>query len=75
MTPYEPRQEKTCFKGRVYMYLGYLSQSVYEPRHDKTNKMAVCPAKTQISLGIRVFAVRMKKHWVLSYALSAQRRL
>ena len=24
---------------------------------------------------IRVFAVRMKKHWVLSYALSAQRRL
>ena len=33
-----------------------------EPRHDKTNKMAVHPAKTQISLGIRpvrsVFAVR-----------------
>ena len=25
----------------------------YEPRHDKTYKMAVCPAKTQISLGIR----------------------
>ena len=25
----------------------------YEPRHDKTNKMSVCPAKTQISLGIR----------------------
>ena len=24
-----------------------------EPRHDKTNKMAVRPAKTQISLGIR----------------------
>ena len=24
--------------------------SVYEPRHDKTNKMAVRPAKTQISL-------------------------
>ena len=23
-----------------------------EPRHDKTNKMSVCPAKTQISLGI-----------------------
>ena len=37
------------------------------------------PAKTQISLGIRpvwsVFAVRMKKAWVLSYPLSAQRRL
>ena len=25
----------------------------YEPRHDKTNKMSVRPAKTQISLGIR----------------------
>ena len=25
----------------------------FEPRHDKTNKMAVHPAKTQISLGIR----------------------
>ena len=24
-----------------------------EPRHDKTNKMSVRPAKTQISLGIR----------------------
>ena len=25
----------------------------YEPRHDKTNKLTVRPAKTQISLGIR----------------------
>ena len=24
-----------------------------EPRHDKTNEVSVCPAKTQISLGIR----------------------
>ena len=33
----------------------------YEPWHDKTNKMSVRPAKTQISLGIHpvwsVFAV------------------
>ena len=28
-------------------------ETVYEPRHDKTNKMSVRPAKTQISLGIR----------------------
>ena len=28
------------------------SKSVVEPPHDKTNKMTVCPAKTQISLGI-----------------------
>ena len=27
--------------------------SAFEPRHDKTNKVTVCPAKTQISLGIR----------------------
>ena len=38
---------------RVYMYLGYLGPSVYDPRHDKTNNMAVRPAKTQISLSIR----------------------
>ena len=25
----------------------------FEPRHDKTNKVTVRPAKTQISLGIR----------------------
>ena len=25
-----------------------------EPPHDKTNKMTVCPAKTRISLGIRL---------------------
>ena len=27
--------------------------SEFEPRHDKTNKMSVRPAMTQISLGIR----------------------
>ena len=30
----------------------WLSQ-IYEPRHDKTNNVAVRPVKTQISLGIR----------------------
>ena len=39
----------------------------------------VCPAKTQISLGIHpawpVFAVGRKEAWVLSYPLSAQQRL
>ena len=33
----------------LYLYL----VSWYEPPHDKTNKMSVRPAKTQISLGIR----------------------
>ena len=35
--------------------------------------MACALSETQISLGI--FAVRLKKAWVLSYPLSAQRRL
>ena len=30
-----------------------LTDASYEPRHNKTNKMSVRPAKTQISLGIR----------------------
>ena len=30
----------------------FYSFSISEPRHDKTNKMTVRPAKTQISLGI-----------------------
>ena len=48
-----------------------------EPPHDKTNNVVVRPAKTHISLGTRpvwsVFAVRMKKAWVLSYPLSASK--
>ena len=37
----------------------YPIQSLHEPPHDKTSKVSVRPAKTQISLGIRpVFAVR-----------------
>ena len=51
-----------------------------EPPHDKTNKMTCAPGKDSDQPGhlpnlIRVFAVRMKKAWVLSYPLSAQRRL
>ena len=42
------------------MYLGYLGPSVYEPRHDKTNKMAVRPAKTQISLARNVYFQLLK---------------
>ena len=45
----------------------------------KPTKWHVHTAKTQISLGIRpvwsVFAVHMKKPWVLSYPVSAQRTL
>ena len=50
-----------------------------EPPHDKTNKMACAPSEDTDQPGhlpslIRVFAVRMKKAWVLSYPLSAQLR-
>ena len=45
----------------------------------KTTIWPVRPAQTKISLGIcpvlSEFTVRMKKPWVLSYPLSAQRRL
>ena len=47
-----------------------------EPPHDKTNKMVCAPSKDSDQPGhpsrlIRVFAVRMKKGWVLRYPLSA----
>ena len=50
-----------------------------EPPHDKTYKMACAPSGDSSQPGhppslIRVFAVRMKKHWVLSYPLSTLRR-
>ena len=51
-----------------------------EPPHDKTNKVACAPSEDSDQSGhppslIRVFAIRMKKAWVLSYPLSTQRRL
>ena len=51
-----------------------------EPHHDKTKKVACAPSEDSDQPGhppslIRVFAVRVKKAWVLSYPLSAQRRL
>ena len=53
------------------------SHYTFESQHDKTNKMNVHLAKTRISLGIRPVwsESSLKKPWVLSYPLSAQRRL
>ena len=53
-----------------------LQQTVCEPPHDKTNKMACAPSEDLDQPGhppslIRVFAIRMKKAWVLSYPFSA----
>ena len=46
-------------------------KSHMSPCMTKPTKWPVHPAKSRIS----IFIVRMKKHWVLSYPLSAQRRL
>ena len=55
------------------------TQNRLSPDMTKPIKWHVPQAKTQVSLGIRsvwsVFTVHMKKAWVLSYPLSAQRRL
>ena len=57
-----------------------LIRESYEPQHDKSNKMICAPSEDANQPGHpprlnKVFAFRMKKHWVLSYPLSAQRRL
>ena len=49
---------------------------LFEPTRDKTNKKTCAPSEDSDQPGhppslIRVFAVRMKKAWVLSYPLSA----
>ena len=53
---------------------------LFELPHNKTNKLSCAPSKDSDQHGhspslIRVFAVRMKKAWVLSYPLSTQWRL
>ena len=53
---------------------------LFEPAHDKTNKVTCSSSKDldqpwHPSSLIRVFAVCMKKAWVLSYPFSLQRRL
>ena len=56
------------------------SERSFEPPLDKTNKIACALCEDSDQPGhppslIRVFAVRIKKAWVLSYPLNAQRRL
>ena len=54
---------------------GLILYEAYELPHDKTNKMTCAPSEDSDQPGhppslIRVFAVRMKKHWALNYLLS-----
>ena len=71
---------KSEMKNKSFLFIGkqrrlrractsVLSLFIYEQRHDKTNKMCGHPPSL-----IRVFAVRKKKAWVLSYPLSTQWR-
>ena len=46
-----PRVNKKIVSKIPWMCLKICS--LFEPPHDKTNQMTVCPVKTQISLGIR----------------------
>ena len=46
--------------------------TVYEPQHDKTNKMSVRPAKTQISLGIRCLRCPHEETLGPNYPMNAQ---
>ena len=72
---------KLCMKAKSFSYGTALqvdvSKTRVEPPHDKINKMACAPSEDSDQPGqppslIRVFAVRMKKAWVLSYPLRAQ---
>ena len=44
------QDSKTFSEDRIQRFL---DGNIFEPRHDKTSKMAVCPAKTHISQSIR----------------------
>ena len=43
----------TYYLYNFQLFYSYAKEIIFEPRHDKTNKVTVRPAKTQISLGIR----------------------
>ena len=55
MFPFWADAFKLCTELRTNLFFLDEKQKhcAFEPRHDKTNKAAVRPAKTQISLGIR----------------------
>ena len=58
----------------------YMSRDMTKPATWQNQQNGCAPSEDSDQPGhppslIRVFAVRMKKHWVLSYALSTQRRL
>ena len=64
----------SCRFNKCNKILFFNSGMIYEPPHDKTNKMACEPSKDSDLPGllpglIRVFAVCMKKAWALIYTV------
>ena len=64
-------QESIAFHLKFYYYYTAFIKT-FEPPHYKTNTMACAPSEDKDQLGyppclIRVFAVRMKKTWVISF--------
>ena len=53
--PWNPRRNNSFshYMDVSHSVSRVVNASLLKPRHDKTNKMTVRPAKTQISLGIR----------------------
>ena len=63
-------------EGNAFLYTALIE--LFEPQHDKTNKMTCVPSEDSDQPGhppslIRVFAVSMKKPWVRSFPFSTQR--
>ena len=74
------RRQSSFLELVIYTFSYCSCQIKNEPPHDKTNNVVVRPAKTQISLCIHpVWSESSLSAWrklgVLSYPLSAQRRL
>ena len=64
----------------AWLDIDVLKSKKFEPPHDKTSTMICAPSEDSDQPGhlpslIKVFTVHMKKHCVLSYQLSALRRL
>ena len=77
---WDSRLIRILTKWHEFSWSAVVSVFHRQTRMYKINKMACAPSKDSDQPGhspslIRVFAVRMKKAWVLSYPLSAQRRL
>ena len=65
-------KKKICLKDHKPHYKKMRWLKIYELPHDKTSKMACVPSEDSDQPGhppslIRVFAVRLKKGWILSY--------